>query len=142
MTTSLALSNPNAGGRHDTRDEAGYEHVQYGTWNGRGDAGGGPPDGERQRAGAAPVRGRLPRPLDRAGKLAVRNGRGAVYEVDAGAGTCDCPFFRKSGRQCKHILGWGRLLARQRACRLWIAVVLLRAWGSLDDRLREEDADN
>ena len=73
------------------------------------------------------------------GRLAVRNGRGAVYEVDTQTGTCDCPFFRKGGRRCKHVLGWGRLLARQRTFRLWLATVLVRAWSSLDDRPWEED---
>ena len=65
--------------------------------------------------------------------LAIRNDRGAVYRVDTQAETCDCPFFRKSGHPCKHSLGWRRLLARQRACRLWIMIVLMRAYSSLDD---------
>lgn len=74
-------------------------------------------------------------------RLAVRSGQGAVYQVDTRAETCDCPFFRKGGHQCKHVLGWHRLLARQRACRLWITLTLLRAWSSLDDGMRGEDTD-
>ncbi len=65
--------------------------------------------------------------------LAVRSGQRAVYEVDTRAETCNCPFFVKSGHPCKHVLGWRRLLARQRAFRLWIAALLIRAWNSLDD---------
>ena len=65
--------------------------------------------------------------------LAVRNDRGAVYRVDTVALTCDCPFFRKSGHECKHVIGWRKLLLRQRQCRLWILIVLLRAYSSLDE---------
>ena len=66
-------------------------------------------------------------------RLAVRNAQGTVYPVDTQAQTCGCPFFVRSGHPCKHVLGWRRLLSRQRACRLWIAVLFLRAWSNLDD---------
>ena len=72
--------------------------------------------------------------------LAIRSARGASYLVDTQAGTCDCPFFTRGGHPCKHILGWRRLLARQRAFRLWIAALLLRAWSGLDDAPREDGA--
>lgn len=77
--------------------------------------------------------------------LAIRNPQGVVYEVDAEAATCDCPFFQKycnsqtrSGcRQkhyrCKHLLGYRRLLSRQRAARLLVALILLRVWDELGD---------
>lgn len=65
--------------------------------------------------------------------LAVRNGQGTVYDVDTLAGTCNCPFFTKSIHPCKHVLGWRKLLGRQRTCRLWITLALLRVWSSLDD---------
>ena len=76
--------------------------------------------------------------------LAVRNSHGCVYQLDTQAETCDCPFFlkrnqSKSGHICKHILGWRKLLARQRACRLWIAVILLRVWSNLDDSTRVDE---
>jgi len=66
--------------------------------------------------------------------LVVCNGRGAVYQLDTQAETCDCPFFRKSGHPCKHSLGWRRLLSRQRACRRLLLLLLLRVWADLDDR--------
>lgn len=65
--------------------------------------------------------------------LAVRNSQGAVYDVDTQAQTCNCPFFTKSVHPCKHVLGWRKLLTRQRTCRLWLTLALLRAWNSLDD---------
>ena len=65
--------------------------------------------------------------------LAIRNDRGDVYRVDTETHTCDCPFFRKSGHPCKHSLGWRKLLTRQQACRLWILIVLLRAYSNLDE---------
>lgn len=73
-----------------------------------------------------------------AGRLEIRSGKGAVYLVDTEAGACDCPFYRAhQGRHpCKHGLGWRRLLARQRTCRLWLCLLLLRAWRSLDDAPR------
>lgn len=74
--------------------------------------------------------------------LAVHNGTETVYRVDTQAEACDCPFFLKSGHPCKHVLGWRRLLARQRACRLWIAALLLRMWSSLDDAPPEGGTEN
>ena len=68
--------------------------------------------------------------------LAIRNGRGTVYRVDTAADACTCPFFLQSGHPCKHALGWRRLLARQRTCRLWLCLLLLRAWRGLDDGTR------
>lgn len=67
--------------------------------------------------------------------LEVRNGRGGTYRVDTAHDTCDCPFFRgHQGRHpCKHLLGWKRLLVRQRACRRLVTLMLLRAWADLDD---------
>ena len=67
--------------------------------------------------------------------LSIRSPKGDVYCVDTQAETCDCPFFQKhSGRHsCKHLLGWRRLLSRQRACRLLVALTLLRVWADLDD---------
>ena len=69
------------------------------------------------------------------GLLAVRNGRGTTYGVDTAAGACGCRFYRAhDGRlPCKHLLGWEGLLARQRACRRLLAILLLRAWADLDD---------
>ena len=67
------------------------------------------------------------------GLLAVRSDRGATYRVDVAAAACDCPFFRKGGHDCKHLLGWERLLFRQRCYRRWLAALLLRAWADLDD---------
>ena len=65
--------------------------------------------------------------------LAVRNGRGARYEINTSDQSCDCPFFTKSGYACKHVLGWELLLARQKALRRLVALLLLRAWADLDD---------
>ena len=65
--------------------------------------------------------------------LAVRNSLGAVYQTDTQAQTCDCPFFARSGHPCKHSLGWRLLLARQKAMRRLVALLLLRAWADLDD---------
>ena len=77
--------------------------------------------------------------------LAVRNPQGVVYEVDAEAATCGCPFFQKycnsqtqSGcrrkpYRCKHLLGYRRLLSRQRAARLFVALILLQVWDELGD---------
>ncbi len=77
--------------------------------------------------------------------LAVRSPQGVVYEVDTAVGTCDCPFFQKycnfqkqSGHRCKHyhckhLLGYRRLLSRQRVSRLLVAMILLRVWAELDD---------
>ena len=67
------------------------------------------------------------------GLLAVRNGRGAAYEVDTVAGTCGCPFFLRGGHACKHLLGWERLLVRQRRCRRLLSALLLWACADLDD---------
>ena len=70
-----------------------------------------------------------------AGVLEVRNGLGSAYLVDTVDEACGCPFYRAhQGRHfCKHLLGWRRLLSRQRACRRLMAVLLLRAWADLDD---------
>ena len=73
--------------------------------------------------------------------LAVRNPQGVVYEVDTAAMTCDCPFFQKYCNiqarsecyRCKHLLGYKRLLSRQRMARLLVALTLLRFWAELDD---------
>lgn len=67
--------------------------------------------------------------------LEVRSPQGAAYRVDTLNGACDCPFFRgHQGRHpCKHVLGWKRLLVRQRACRRFVTLALLRAWADLDD---------
>lgn len=69
------------------------------------------------------------------GVLEVRSPHGAAYRLDGRAETCDCPFFRgHQGRHpCKHLLGWKRLLSRQRACRRLVTLLLLRAWADLDD---------
>ena len=71
--------------------------------------------------------------------LCVRSPKGGLYRLDTQAETCDCPFFQKhSGRHsCKHLLGWKRLLSRQRVCRLFITVMLLRVWADLDDKARD-----
>ena len=70
-----------------------------------------------------------------AGRLEIRNGKGAAYLVDSETETCDCPFYRahQGRRPCKHCLGWARLLSQQRACRRLVALLLLRAWSDLDD---------
>lgn len=65
--------------------------------------------------------------------LAVRSGLGAVYDVDTTAETCGCPFFVKSGHPCKHVLGWKMLIARQKALRRLVALILLKVWSDLDD---------
>lgn len=67
--------------------------------------------------------------------LEVRSPRGTVYRVDTLRRACDCPFFAAhQGRHpCKHLLGYKRLLVRQRACRRLIALLLVRAWAGLDD---------
>lgn len=67
--------------------------------------------------------------------LEVRSPQGARYRVDTLSGTCACPFFQgHQGRHpCKHVLGWKRLLAHQRACRRLTALLLLRVWADLDD---------
>ncbi len=71
--------------------------------------------------------------------LCVRSPKGGVYRLDTQAETCDCPFFQKHpGRHfCKHTLGWKRLLARQRACRLFVTLTLLKVWADLDDKARD-----
>ena len=71
--------------------------------------------------------------------LSVRSPKGAAYRLDMQAKTCDCPFFGKHfGRYfCKHWLGWKQLLSRQRACRLFLTVMLLRVWTDLDDNARD-----
>lgn len=71
--------------------------------------------------------------------LSVRSPKGDAYRLDTLAGTCDCPFFQKHmGRYfCKHALGWEKLLSRQRACRLFLTVMLLRTWADLDDNAFE-----
>lgn len=68
--------------------------------------------------------------------LAVRSPGNAVYRLDVGALTCDCPFFQKhTGRHaCKHILGYQRLMCRQRSMRRLVTLMLLRVWADLDDR--------
>ncbi len=65
----------------------------------------------------------------------VRSGQGATYRVDTVAHTCNCPFFCgwKGRFPCKHLLGWRRLLARQRACRRLVCLLLLGLWRDLDD---------
>lgn len=74
--------------------------------------------------------------------LSVRSPKGDIYRLDTLAGTCDCPFFqRNAGRYfCKHLLGWERLLSRQRACRLFLTVVLLRVWADLGDNALDTSA--
>ena len=71
--------------------------------------------------------------------LSVRSPKGDTYRLDTQAETCDCPFFGKHfGRYfCKHWLGWQRLLSRQRACRLFLTVMLLRVWDDLDDNAHD-----
>ena len=76
--------------------------------------------------------------------LGVYAPRGACYPVDTAAGTCGCPFFRAhEGRlPCKHLLGWGALLAAQRARRRILTLMLaalLRTWASLDDGAPPDD---
>lgn len=68
--------------------------------------------------------------------LAVRSLGKAVYRLDIGRETCDCPFFQKnSGRHaCKHILGYKVLLCRQRSSRRLVPLMLLKVWADLDDR--------
>lgn len=68
--------------------------------------------------------------------LAVRSPGKAVYRLDVVAETCDCPFFQKhSGRHdCKHLLGYRRLLCRQRSMRRLVTLMLLKVWVDLDDR--------
>jgi uncharacterized Zn finger protein len=39
---------------------------------------------------------------------------GGFYSVDYGEETCDCPDFRHSGENCKHILAVGVLVAKRR----------------------------
>ena len=79
--------------------------------------------------------------------LEVRSPQGAAYRLDTLAATCGCPFFRghQGRRPCKHLLGWKRLLRRQRACRRLVTLLLLRAWADLDDadpRAREAEEIN
>ena len=71
--------------------------------------------------------------------LCVRSLKGGTYRLDTQAETCDCPFFQKhSGRHfCKHLLGWKRLVARQRTCRLFVTLTLLRVWADLDDKAHD-----
>ncbi len=68
--------------------------------------------------------------------LAVRSPGNAVYRLDIGAGSCDCPFFQKhAGRHaCKHMLGYKNLLCRQRSFLHLMTLMLLQAWADLDDR--------
>lgn len=68
--------------------------------------------------------------------LAVRSPGNAVYRLDIGAETCDCPFFQKhTGRHaCKHLLGYKALLCRQRSSRRLVTLMLLKVWADLDDR--------
>jgi hypothetical protein len=68
--------------------------------------------------------------------LAVRSPGNTVYRLDVGAATCECPFFQKhTGRHtCKHILGYQRLLCRQRSMRRLVTLMLLKVWADLDDR--------
>lgn len=67
--------------------------------------------------------------------LSIRSPKGDTYRLDTQAETCDCAFFGKhfGRRSCKHLLGWQRLLSRQRACRLFLTVMLLRVWADLGD---------
>lgn len=76
--------------------------------------------------------------------LQIRNGRGDTYRVDTQANTCECPFFQKhAGKHpCKHILGWKKLIARQRACRRLLLLVLVKTLADLDDALNLKDAAN
>ncbi len=68
--------------------------------------------------------------------LTVRSPGNAVYRLDVGAETCDCPFFQKNSSRhaCKHILGYRTLLCRQRSMRRLMTLMLLRVWVELDDR--------
>jgi hypothetical protein len=68
--------------------------------------------------------------------LRVRNAQGAAYLVETLARTCECPFFQAhEGRYpCKHLLGWTRLLRRQRVCRRTLSLLLLDLWNELDER--------
>ena len=45
----------------------------------------------------------------------LTNDDGTSYEVDTVFETCSCPFYTKWRGQypCKHLLGYGRLIARQ-----------------------------
>ena len=65
----------------------------------------------------------------------VRNHRGSAYRLDTAAGTCECPFFQRHGgrHNCKHLLGWRKLILKQRACRRLLALALVAAWADLDD---------
>jgi len=69
------------------------------------------------------------------GRLSVRNSKGAAYLVETLAQTCECPFFRAhQGRYpCKHLLGWTRLLWRQRSCRRTLLRVLSDLLDDLDE---------
>lgn len=69
------------------------------------------------------------------GQLSVRNSRGAAYLVETLVQTCECPFFRAhQGRYpCKHLLGWTRLLWRQRSCRRTLSRVLSDLLDDLDE---------
>lgn len=68
-------------------------------------------------------------------RLSVRNSKGAAYLVETLAQTCECPFFRAhQGRYpCKHLLGWTRLLWRQRSCRRTLLRVLSDLLDDLDE---------
>jgi len=68
-------------------------------------------------------------------RLVIRNQRGVAYQLDTCRRTCDCPFFlaHEGRRPCKHLLGYRRLLVRQRTCRRLVTLVLLSAWADLDD---------
>lgn len=65
----------------------------------------------------------------------VRSPRGTAYRLDTLRRACDCAFFAAhQGRHpCKHLLGYRRLLVRQRACRRLIVLLLVRVWADLDD---------
>lgn len=70
-------------------------------------------------------------------RLVIRNQSGATYQMDTCHRTCDCPFFLgwKGRHPCKHLLGYRRLLARQRTCRRLVACLLLLAWNDLADTI-------
>ncbi len=50
-------------------------------------------------------------------ELAIRNEEGTTSQVDVLCETCTCPYWTGHGgkRECKHLLGWIRLLEQQAA---------------------------
>jgi len=75
-------------------------------------------------------------------RLSVRNAGGTAYLVETLARTCECPFFQAhQGRYpCKHLLGWARLLWRQRSYRRMLSLVLGDLLDDLDE-WKEWDGD-